>query len=356
MRGVILRVALFTAFSVLVTSIVVTSLLDSNVHASSGYSVMFNDVAGLEAGDTVRIAGVEVGKISSVDLAGPHQSLARIDFSVDTSQHLTTTTQATIDFENLLGQRFLALLPGSTPGRPLRAGGTIPVSQTHPALDLTEVFDGFEPLFSALAPGQVNQLANSIIQVFQGESGTVSNLVQETAVVTENLADRQQVIDSLLNNLAGLLQVVGAHDAQLGQLIGSFDTLVRGLAGSKDQLAQAVDGLGSLNTQVGGLLGQAAPALHDDIVGLQSATATLAQDQNSLSGVLTGFPGILTALAKVQSTGSYLNVYICDLTINVDNPLDVSLIPGVPAPQAGDPVTLPSGTVASGAANTRTCT
>ena len=64
------------------------------------------------------------------------------------------------------------------------------------------MFDGFQPLFSALSPGQVNQLAGSIIDVFQGESGTVSNIVAETATLTNNLADRQQVIDTLLTSLS----------------------------------------------------------------------------------------------------------------------------------------------------------
>ncbi len=144
----------------------------------------------------MRIAGVEVGKVSAVTLHGNH---AQVSFSVDTSQHLTTTTKAAIHFENLLGQRFLAILPGAPAGKPLQPGGVIPISQTTPALDLTAVFDGFQPLFSALAPGQVNQLAGSIIEIFQGESGTVSNLVRRPPVITNNLADRQQVIDGLLD-------------------------------------------------------------------------------------------------------------------------------------------------------------
>ena len=105
------------------------------------------------------------------------QNHADVSFSVDTSQHLTTTTLAAIHFENLLGQRFLAILPGATGGKPLPPGGVIPLAHTTPAIDLTAVFDGFQPLFSALSPDQVNQLAGSIIDVFQGESGTVSNIV-----------------------------------------------------------------------------------------------------------------------------------------------------------------------------------
>ena len=118
------------------------------------------------------------------------------------------------------------------------------------------MFDGFAPLFSALAPDQVNQLSQSIIAVFQGESGTVSSLVSETAAITNNLADRQTVINGLLTSLASLLNSVGTHDTQLGQLIGNFDTLVQGLANSRSQLGSAITNLSTLTTTVSGQLGR----------------------------------------------------------------------------------------------------
>ena len=316
----VIKVVLFTIVSVTLTSIVFSSLLDLNSHAASGYSAEFTNASGLQAGDTVRIAGVEVGKVTAVALVGNH---AGVSFSLDNSQHLTDTSKAAIHFENLLGQRFLALLPGAPGGAPLRTGGVIPLSRTTPAIDLTAVFDGFQPLFSALAPNQVNELAGSIIQVFQGESGTVSNLVEETAVITDNLADRQQVIDGLLSSLSSLLGTVGGHDTQLGELIGNFDTLVKGLAGSRASLAVAVQ--------------------------------SLSANQTGIDGVLQGFPGLVGALTKIQSSGNWINVYLCNLTIDVHGQLDISLVPGVSPPQFPDPVTLPSGAIGNQADHNASC-
>lgn len=348
----IVKVIVFTVVSVLVTSIVISSLLDINSHAATGYNAEFSNASGLQAGDTVRVAGVEVGKVSAVTLEGNH---ADVSFSVDTTQHLTTNSAAAIYFENLLGQRFLAILPGKPGGGPLQPGGVIPLARTTPALDLTAVFDGFQPLFSALAPDQVNELAASIIQVFQGESGTVSNLVQETAVITSNLADRQQVIDVLLNNLSTLLDTVGTHDTQLGQLIGNFDTLVRGLAASKSELNSAITNLGSLNSTTSNLINESQPTLNEDIQTLASAVQSLSAHQQSLDGVLSGFPGLVNTLAKIQSSGNWINVYLCNLTVNVHGQLDISLVPGVSPPVYPDPVTLPSGAVGNQADHTASC-
>jgi phospholipid/cholesterol/gamma-HCH transport system substrate-binding protein len=347
------KVVAFTLVSAVVTSIVISSLLDIDTHAATGYVARFTNASGLQPGDTVRIAGVEVGKVSGVSLEGRHADVA---FSVDDTQHLTTATRAAIHFENLLGERFLAILPGRRPAGPLPAGGVIPVSQTQPAIDLTAVFDGFAPLFSALSPAQVNRLAGSIIAVFQGESGTIADLVGQTALLTNNLADRQAVIDTLLSSLAGLLNTVGTHDTQLGQLIGSFDSLVRSLAGSRVQLGSAIDNLASAESMTSALVAQSQPALNEDIGSLAGAVQGLSAHQQGIDRVLGGLPGLLTTLTKVQSTGNWINVYLCNLTVDVQGQLDVSLVPGVsPAGLYPNPVSLPSGPIGNQALHTASC-
>ena len=151
LKATIVKVVLFTGMSVIITSIVLFSLLDIEVHPTAGYYADFTDVSGLQAGDTVRVAGVEVGKVGGVSV---HGDVARVSFSLETSQHVTTTTRASIHFANLLGELYLDILPGAPGGTPLKPGGVIPVSQTTPPLDLTAVFDGFQPLFSALSPSR----------------------------------------------------------------------------------------------------------------------------------------------------------------------------------------------------------
>jgi phospholipid/cholesterol/gamma-HCH transport system substrate-binding protein len=353
LRGTIVKVVLFTLVSLVITSIVISSLLDVNTRPATGYFAEFSNASGLQSGDTVRIAGVEVGKVSAVTLQQNH---ANVSFSVDNSQHLTTTSLAAIHFENLLGQRFLAILPGRSGGRPLAPGAVIPQSRTTPAIDLTAVFDGFEPLFNALSPDQVNQLAGSIVDVFQGESGTISNIVGQTAALTNNLANRQEVIDSLLNSLSSLLDTVGVHDTQLGQLIGNFDTLVTGLANSRGQLGSAITNLATAESTTSNLINEAQPTLNEDIQTLSKAVQSLSANQQGLSGVLQGFPGLVAALTKIQSSGNWINVYLCNLTINVSGPLDISLIPGQsPSNEFPNPVTLPSGAIGDQADHTASC-
>ena len=217
-----------------------------------------------------------------------HGNVARVSFSLETSQHVTTTTRAAIHFANLLGELYLDILPGPPGGTPLKPGGVIPVSQTTPPLDLTAVFDGFQPLFSALSPTEVNQLAGSIIDIFQGEAGATSSIISEVSTITDNLVERQDVINGLLTSSASLLRTVGSHDADLGSLISNFDTLVRGLAASKTQIGGAISNVNKLTNLAAHYFGESQPQLDQDIQGLATATRSLVANQSKINSLLPG--------------------------------------------------------------------
>jgi len=159
-----------------------------------------------------------------------------------------------------------------------------------------------------------------------------------------------------LNSLSSLLDTVGVHDTQLGQLIGNFDTLVTGLANSRGEIGSAIDNLATAESTTSNLLNQAQPTLNEDIQTLSQAVQSLSANQKPLNGVLQGFPGLVGALAKVESSGSWINVYLCNLTINVSGQLDISLIPGQsPTGQYPNPVTLPSGAIGDQSDHTASC-
>jgi phospholipid/cholesterol/gamma-HCH transport system substrate-binding protein len=361
LKSTIVKVVFFTGASLIITSIVLFSLLDIEVHPTVGYSAEFSDVSGLQAGDTVRVAGVEVGKVGSVSVQG---KVASVSFSLQTTEHITTTTRAAIHFANLLGELYLDILPGPPGGKPLKPGGVIPVSQTTPPLDLTAVFDGFQPLFSALSPTQVNQLAGSIIDIFQGEAGATASIISEVSTITDNLADRQDVINGLLTSSASLLRTVGSHDADLGSLIGNFDTLVRGMAASKAQIGGAISNVNTLTNLAAHYFGESQPQLDQDIQGLATATNSLVANQSKINTFFQGLPALLNAAAKIQTSGNWVQAYVCDLTVNLLGPgggpappLNISIIPGAFPAKGVYPanVVLPSGAIGDQSVHSAAC-
>jgi hypothetical protein len=95
--------------------------------------------------------------------------------------------------------------------------------------------------------------------------------------------------------------------------------------------------------------------LNEDIQTLASAVRSLATNQKGIDGVLKGFPGLVSTLTKIQSSGNWINVYLCGLTVDVHGTLDISLVPGVSPPQYPNEVKLPSGVVGDSGYHTASC-
>jgi phospholipid/cholesterol/gamma-HCH transport system substrate-binding protein len=189
------------------------------------YLAVFTDASFLTAGSDVRIAGVPVGTVDAVTLQ-PNDSVL-VTFHVQDDPPLPADVRAAIGYKNLIGDRYLELMQGTgSSSVPLPPGATIPVTRTSPALDIDTLVGGFQPLFRALAPQQINQLSAELIQVFQGESGSVTTLLASVASLTSTLADHDKVIDDLITNLNSVLGTIDQRDSQLSNLIVQLQQLV----------------------------------------------------------------------------------------------------------------------------------
>src|SRR5699024_3025876 len=182
----------------------------------------------LEEGDDVRIAGVVVGNITGMEIH--ERDRAKVDFTLSGDRTLPANVHLALRFRNMIGQRYLNISREPGPVQPtLPEGTTIGIEKTSPAVDLTALFNGFRPLFTTLRPEDVNALADSLVRVLQGEGGTVASLVRQTGQLTNHLADRDQVIGEVIDNLTGVLQTSNERDVQFQQLVVTTRQLVEGL-------------------------------------------------------------------------------------------------------------------------------
>ncbi|MCW2543285.1 MAG: hypothetical protein JWM40_837, partial [Frankiales bacterium] len=212
-----IKLGIFVLVSVIVTG-TLTAIMGSFAFGSeTAYKAEFTSASLIKKGDDVRVAGVTVGSVKDVEIKG--RDAAEVTFKVKKDVPVSTATHASIRFLNLVGDRYMALDEGAPGAQRLPGGGTIPVAHTTPALNLTELFNGFQPLFQALQPAEVNQLSMNLVRVLQGEGGTINSLLSNTASVTNALADRDQLIGQVIDNLSGLLKNTNDHHAQLNTLV-----------------------------------------------------------------------------------------------------------------------------------------
>ncbi len=241
MRGLLApltKLTVFVVVTVVFTTILGLSIANVNLGGTHTYTARFTDATSVLPGDDVRIAGVMVGKVSDVRIVD--RRIAEVEFELDRNRTLPDNTVAAIKFRNLIGQRYLSLERGEgEPQGVLEPGDTIPLERTRPAVDLTELFNGFKPLFQALSPEDVNTLSYQIIQVLQGEGGTVESLLAHTASLTTTLAEKDQVIGEVIDNLNSVLHTLNERTPQLSQLISRLQRFVSGLASDREPIGEA---------------------------------------------------------------------------------------------------------------------
>jgi phospholipid/cholesterol/gamma-HCH transport system substrate-binding protein len=315
LRLTLVKSIAFTVVTVLATLALAGTIRNSASGDGHTYTAMFSDVTSLHTGDDVRMAGVKVGTITGIDVdqSAASGDLARVRFTATDTTPLTSGTTAELRFRNLVGQRYLALVPPATPGAHLAPGYTFGVDQTKPALDLTLLFNGFQPLFRLLSPDDVNRLSTQIIAVFQGEGPTVEDLVSSAASLTSTLADRDQVIGSLITDLNSVLGVVNQRSDQLDTTIVTLQQLVSGLAQDRATIGQSIAGMGDLTHSVAGLLQDGRAPLKHSIRSLGDLSANLADSQGVVDQFLKTLPTKLDQIGRLGSYGSWLNFYLCSI-------------------------------------------
>ncbi|HEY7597881.1 MAG TPA: MCE family protein [Actinophytocola sp.] len=320
LAGPLVKALVFVLVTGFATAVLAMSISNTGLGDMASYAARFTDVTSLNPGDDVRVSGVRVGQVDDMSIVDGH--VARVTFSVDRSMTLPADVTATIKYRNMVGQRYIALDRGPTATADrLPEGGEIPLDRTTPALDLTDLFNGFKPLFQALSPKEVNDLSGEIVQVLQGEGGTVDSLLAHTGSLTATLADRDRVIGDVIHNLNSVLGTINRQGDALSTLVGTLQRLVSGLAGDRSAIGDAIEGIGDLTGATAGLLEQGRPALKDSITGLGRLSTNLNAGKADLEKFLTLLPEKFNALGSTADYGSWLNFYLCEAVLNSDDPV-----------------------------------
>jgi phospholipid/cholesterol/gamma-HCH transport system substrate-binding protein len=279
-------------------------------------------------GDEVRIAGVRVGTIRSVEIADKDKAV--VEFGIDPDVNLTQNTTATLRFRNLVGQRYMALEQGSEGATAkIQPGATIPLSRTQEALDLDLLLNGFKPVFQALSPTDVNKLAFEIVQTLQGESGNVESLLGSVSSLTQTLAGRDKLIGDVINNLSKTLDIVGSRDAELSTTIETLREFIGGLKDDRKDILNSLDGIADLTDETADLLKDATPLFVADLKQLNRLTANLSKPKNLAQAEksIRILPFKQTKTANWVGSGSIFNQYLCEFIPDLDTT-------GLPAPVA----------------------
>jgi phospholipid/cholesterol/gamma-HCH transport system substrate-binding protein len=157
----------------------------------------------------------------------------------------------------------------------------------------------------------MNRLSYEVIQVFQGEGGTVEGLLAHVASLSSSLADKDAVIGDVIDNLTTVLGSVAARDQELSNLIVSLQQFVTGLAGDREVIFDSLQTIDELAVATTGLLEDARPPLAADIQGLGDLAGNLADTGDVLEGFLQLAPTKIDLITRTAINGSWFNFFVC---------------------------------------------
>ncbi|TSD46090.1 MCE family protein [Rhodococcus sp. KBS0724] len=317
----VVRLSLFCITGLACASFVANTLSVPVRGDTESYSFEFTDVEGLNPGNPVTLSGVRIGRVDSVAFAdnGGGTSKAIVDVEIESHYILASDVRATVRYGDMLGARYLALThnDGASLGsvRTLEPGGTVPLTQTTPPINLTALMNGFKPLFAALQPEQVNSLTRSFIETFNGQGGAISALLDQIATMTSGLVDRQDVFAQLLTNMNTLLTSVDDRQPEMISLLDGLNVLSTSVVDQNDQLAALLDqgnrtvsSLAQLMTGSNGYFGTT-------IQQLENVTAGWIASTDEFNRLVANLPQFADAANRIGSYGSFINLYLCNFTL-----------------------------------------
>ncbi|WP_054815242.1 MCE family protein [Nocardia arizonensis] len=315
-RKPLIGFGIFALVSVLVTVVVWNTLARIVSGDTKSYSATFSDVLGLRAGDDVRMAGVRVGKVEKIELDARND--ARVTFIVQSDQTLYDDTKALVRYQNLIGQRYIALAPGKAPNpAPLKNNASIPLERTEPSFDVSALLNGFQPLFQVLQPDQVNRLSETFIQALQGDGVSLSAFITQAATLATDFQRRDAILTDVITNLSGVMAGLAKRGDELETLVTQTRALIGGLYEQGQSLQQSTVQIATATTSLVDMVGKIQPKLKTTQDSTAAALSLLIATGPQLDQAAVDLPAILAAGGQFTSEGSWAAAYACSLDISL---------------------------------------
>ncbi|WP_322857579.1 MCE family protein [Mycobacterium shigaense] len=317
-RSMVIKVSVFTVVMLLVAAGLVVVFGDFRFGDDNTYHATFIDSSRLKAGQKVRISGVPVGSVNGIKL-NPDNTVD-VEFGIDSRYTLYSSTRAVIRYENLVGDRFLEITSGPGELRKLAPGGTINSQHTQPALDLDALLGGLRPVLKGLDADKVNTISSAVIELLQGQSGALSNVLSDTSAFSTALGQRDQLIGDVITNLNTVLGTIDQKSAQFSTSVDQLQQLISGLAKNKDSIAGAIPPLASTTTDLTELLKKSRRPLQGILQNTRPLATEIDDRKAEVDNDVEQLGEDYLRLAALGSYGSFFNIYFCSVSIKINGP------------------------------------
>ncbi|MDO7869508.1 MCE family protein [Nocardioides jiangxiensis] len=213
-----------------------------------GYAASLANTGGLRAGEPVQVAGVDVGKVTSIALAGDKVD---IKFTVDKDIKLGDQTRLEVKVATLLGTHFLAVVPG---GAGDIGDKPIPVSQTRVPFNLQDVIEQGTPEVNAFDVDKIEKSLNSMAQLLNVAGADVKPALQQVGALSALVAKRSDDLGDLLKATSEVSRQLTDSSDDIIALMKASDLILDTLNSRRAAIHRLLADVSTLFTQLNGIV------------------------------------------------------------------------------------------------------
>lgn len=305
----------------------------------------FADAAGLTPENEVRVAGLKVGKVRAIELAGPApdssaaalglqaqpgdgpgepavRDRVRVTMEIANDVRLGTASTAEIKLKTLLGSKFLDISPrGGAPF--LEAGDVIPLSRTIVPFEIYQATNRTVGTIGALDAQALNDMFRELATITDDPEGNLGRLLDGLAKATAALSDRDAELESLLRGADEVAGVLSARSEELGRIIDAGARLLGELAERRGALKDFVRGTDRVAAELSDLLASTRTDLDPALRDLHELLLVVADNLDPVQAALRGLGAGAESFGRVFTNGTWGEVWLASA-------LGLPLPPGVP--------------------------
>ncbi|HEY5888509.1 MAG TPA: MlaD family protein, partial [Acidimicrobiales bacterium] len=206
--------------------------------------------AGVSPGDTVRVAGVDAGRVDAVRQT---DGQVEVVMAVDEGVELSGDTAAAVQVETVLGTKFVRLTTGDDWDHPLESGDTI--TDTTTPVELLDIQNTGTRLFDESDGAALNDLMDSVSQITDGKRVQVRRIIDGLGDLTQAVSDRETEARDLLDSAETLTGTLADRDEELGSAIDNLNVVVGNLAERRAALVDLLESTSAAARQLTDLVG-----------------------------------------------------------------------------------------------------
>lgn len=282
----------------------------------------FPRTVSLYEGSDVRILGVPVGEVESVE---PQGETVKVVMNYDAEVDVPKEAEAVIISPSVVGDRFIQLTPAYTEGEKLEDGAVIGTDRTSTPLELDQIYKSLDDLTVALGPdgansdGALTELLQSTATNFEGQGEQFNTTIKDLGKLTGTLENNKEELFGTAAELERFVSTLADNDKVVRDFNQAMSRVSDLLAGERQELAASLNNLGTALTEVKTFVQDNKALLSKNISGLNRISQTLVKRRGELDEILRVAPLALNNLAMTYNPQSGT----LDTAANLENAANV---------------------------------